>query len=82
MSEKIYGDGFYVSYANGRDIFGDWMNETALYDGDEWRILEGNWLDEYEPLVPRGLAACIEFYESKSGEFRSGYSVPVPNEES
>jgi hypothetical protein len=51
--------------------------ETALCMGGErshFLILKGDWRKEYEPLIPRGYDACVEFWKSKQAEHRSRWS--------
>lgn len=43
-------------------------DETALYDGKTWRILWGDWRKDYQKLAPKGVKACIKFYESMKPE--------------
>lgn len=75
------GDGFYVSF-NPDTSFGTlgFMgsyagSETALHDDKQWRILNGDWRSDYQELVPNGLQACIDFYESKRAEHRCNWST-------
>jgi len=75
------GDGFYVSFNpdTSFDFLGSLRSsagsETALYDDATWRILNGDWRSDYEVLVPNGLQACIDFYESKRAEHRCDWST-------
>ena len=51
--------------------------ETALYDGDTWYILTGDFRKEYEERFP-DLQKCLEFYESKKGKYRNSWSTDNP----
>lgn len=86
MTLKNKEENFYVSYLppNGFPGSGMWdsltgattTEETALYShvDRKWYILIGDWRKEYEDLLPKGYAACVEFYNSKKQEHNSTYS--------
>ena len=51
--------------------------ETALVvpnSTPKFRILDGDFRKQYEALVPKGLAACVEFYEKHKATARSDWS--------
>ena len=90
MSDKVFGISYHPNTALnpiGAEIT-KFMNlfrldkhdgeETALYDGKLWRILEGDFRSDYEKLVPRGLKTCIAFYDGKKAKYRSNYSTDEP----
>ena len=64
--DKIQGKGFLVSFAFGGS--GPTGTETALIKGKNYYILNGNWLEEYRPLVKKGYKACKEFFDSQKDE--------------
>jgi len=45
-------------------------NETAKY-----LVLNGDFREEYEAAVPKGLAACLAVYEKHKAECRSDWSM-------
>lgn len=81
-SKRLDGDGFYVSYAEtwrmGGFMAGDGDGiETALrrLDGrDGWMILNGDYREQYEKLVPQGYDACKRFYDQQSAHADSSWS--------
>lgn len=81
---SLEGDGFYISYNPcpgallGISFFAsdDGRPETALcYDG-RYDILNGDFRDSYERLVPQGLAACRAFYMQQSAHADSSWTTP------
>lgn len=52
--------------------------ETALCIDEggktKYLILNGDYRHEYEKLAPKGLKACLAFYEKKKGDARSSWS--------
>lgn len=71
-SYHLLGDGFWVSYTqvSGFDFMdsdggGD---ETALCDGKDYFILNGDYREEYLKLAPKGLAACKKFYDKQDSK--------------
>lgn len=76
----LKGDGFFISYnpapGSGFSLFASdgGGSETALCkDGDYW-ILNGDFRDQYEALVPSGFERCILYFESQKGEFGSSWT--------
>lgn len=66
QQERIDGDGFFISYViAGSGPTGD---ETALVTDGEYYILNGNWLEEYRPLVKKGLKACKKLFDKEKKE--------------
>lgn len=74
-NELLSGEGFFISYqdfSNGfiggvGGVFGpdDGKSpETALCKGGKFYILNGNFKEEYEKLVPEGYEACYAFYKA------------------
>lgn len=79
-NSTLNGDGFWVSFNPnpGTSLFGrdDDGPETALcYDG-RYDILNGDFRDAYERLVPQGLRACRAFYEQQSAHADSSWTTP------
>ena len=84
-NEILDGDNFFISYNSGLHqvipsfISDDGGAETALVNLDDpynkYRILNGDFREEYEKLVPLGFQACLEFYNTmiKKG-FNSSWS--------
>jgi hypothetical protein len=75
----IEGQGFWISYNPHTDTG---LAETALCQGEEntaYRILNGNHLEAYRPLVASGFQACLQKYDElvKSGVERSKWSDDV-----
>lgn len=73
---------FYLSYnpdpGSGFEMFqGDnGSSETALYTrvDDKFRILNGDFREEYEAAFPSGVDACLEVYNKHKAEKRSSWS--------
>lgn len=75
-----YLDGGYISYQPERKdnllediaemLTGDSTksDETALYDGDKWRVLWGDHREAYEQVIPKGMEACVELYKKLKPE--------------
>lgn len=78
----LEGDGFFISYNScpwaGVSIFESDTGgaETALVIENKYKILNGDFRKEYEKLAPKGLDACLKFYDEKKGEFGSSWSSP------
>ena len=56
---------FYISYNFGdRNIYG--CDTTAIVTGQyqHFYILDGNHLNKYKELLPRGLNACLEYFKN------------------
>jgi len=81
----LEADDFYISYApnagSGISFFGsdDGDVETALVKKNRdargtFYILNGDWREDYERLLPEGFDACKRFYEEKKDEHRSSWS--------
>ncbi len=56
------------------------QGETAIcvyepHSNKGYYMLNGDWRDDYEKLIDKGLDACLEFYESKKDEFGSSWST-------
>lgn len=61
QNKVIEGKGFHISYARaGSGPTGD---ETALVKGESYYILNGDWLERYRPLVPKGYKACKKLFD-------------------
>lgn len=75
----LNGKGFFISYnsnpGGGISMFdGDYgSDETAIVTDKGYSILNGDFREEYEKLVPEGLDACIDFYK-KHEEDKSSWS--------
>jgi hypothetical protein len=50
------------------------QEETALYDGSTWRILLGDFRDEYQKAWP-DWNECLAVYESHKAQHRSKWST-------
>lgn len=62
--DRIEGKGFLISFAFGGS--GPTGTETALIKNSEYFILNGNWIEEYRPLVKKGYKACKEFFDKNN----------------
>ena len=75
------GDGFYVSYnsnpCDGIPCFKSDTGgaETALCYGGEFKILNGDFRNDYETLAPQGLISCLEFYNKKKDKNGSSWTT-------
>lgn len=74
--EIIEGKDFYISYAvAGSGPTGD---ETALVRETKARrkfyILNGDWREQYRPLVKKGYRACKSFFDRHAPEHRNFWS--------
>ena len=70
---------FYISYNPGNymvSIFDSDMggDETALCNGQNFYILNGDFRKDYEELIEKGFDACKEFFDSKKEEYISSWS--------
>lgn len=79
-NDLLRGDGFYISYCPAPGAVmalfdsDDGGPETALcHDGCHF-ILNGDFREAYERLVPLGLEACKQFYEQQSAHAESRWS--------
>lgn len=75
----LEGAGFYISFnpcPGGGSFFGsdDGGPETALCEGDNFHILNGDYRAQYEKLLPQGLEACMRFYAQQSAHADSSWS--------
>lgn len=77
----IRGDGFYISYVMA--FSGPTGDETALVDGNynqndgltnTYYILNGDWLKEYQELVPKGYKECKKFFNAHKKEYLNFWS--------
>lgn len=77
----LHGDGFYISFnpspGCGVSFFSsdDGGPETALCYDDRFDILNGDFRDAYERLVPSGLDACKKFYAQQSAHADSSWTT-------
>lgn len=70
--EKIDGKGFFISYAiAGSGPTGD---ETALVHKNNYYILNGDWREEYRPLVKKGYKACKALFDANKDEHLNFWS--------
>jgi hypothetical protein len=70
--KRINGKGFFISYVvAGSGPTGD---ETALVKGNKFYILNGDWTEEYRPLVKKGYKTCKKFFDSKKDEYENFWS--------
>lgn len=70
----LKGDGFHVSYNPGNSSIVP-TEETALYDGKHWRILNGDFRKEYKASVKKGLDSCIKIYNKHKDKHCSAWST-------
>jgi len=68
--------GFFTDLANFIDPSRQLKDgeETALYDGENWYILEGDFRKNYLRAFPKGLEACKRVYERNKAK-RSNWST-------
>lgn len=70
--EVIKGRGFFISYAMaGSGPTGD---ETALVKGEKFYILNGDWREQYRPLVKKGYKACKDLYDKEKEDHQNFWS--------
>lgn len=70
--KTIDGKGFFISYTRvGSGPTGD---ETALVKGYKYYILNGNWLDRYAKLIPKGYKACKKLFDDNKDEYLNFWS--------
>jgi hypothetical protein len=80
-NQVLAGDGFYISYNETTIIFGSFFSsddvgpETALCYNGRFDILNGDFREAYERLVPEGLEACKRFYQQQSAHFASKWTT-------
>jgi len=89
-NEVLIGEGFFISYnsnpGGGFLVFqGDGgSDETALVNnGDpdnEYRILNGDFREEFEAIIDQGFEACLEFYNKREAENGSSWSTEKASE--
>ena len=86
----LEGSGFYISYnkRTGASEMRDSMTilanalggnvkdgeETALKDGEIWKILEGDYREEYEEAFP-SIVKCRAVYDKYKDKHRSNWST-------
>ena len=77
-NEVLHAEGFYLSYATGHamsvlSMFGsdNHSDETALVVDGEFYILNGDFRREYETLVPKGVDACMAFFNQHKSQASS-----------
>jgi hypothetical protein len=70
------GDEFYISFQPAASLFfsDQGQQETALCKDDEFYILNGDWRDEYQNLLPQGFDKCLEFFNFKKDKHGSSWS--------
>lgn len=80
-NEVLEGDGFYISYRGNTSVFGgmfagddNGQGETALSYKGEYKILNGDFREEYEKIANKGLKECLKFFKSKEKECKSTWS--------
>lgn len=60
-------------------LIGEGGEETALVDSTDenhkFRILRGNWCDDYERLIPMGFEACVDFFYTKKNQYGGQWST-------
>lgn len=72
------GGDFYISYAETAAM-GGWAGdgdgiETALCKDGHFHILNGDYREQYEKLLPDGFDACKRFYDQQSAHSDSRWS--------
>ncbi len=78
----LTGKGFYISYNSdlGAGFMGSFFGsddggpETALCKNGAFHILNGDYRNQYEKLVPLGWDACKKFYNQQSAHADSSWS--------
>lgn len=80
----LHGDGFYISY-NPDPCAGipflksdNGCDETALFDG-KYKILNGDFREDYERLAPQGLESCLKFYDKMKEKYDSSWTTGIKN---
>lgn len=78
----LNGPDFYISYNPNvnllEPLFSEddpvYGQETALVTAKGFRILNGDFRKEYEALVPKGLEACLAFFNSHKERYGSSWT--------
>jgi hypothetical protein len=77
----LQGEGFMISHATaaGLGILAffrgdDGTDETAIVAGGQYFILNGDYREVYEELAPKGLAACMAFFNENKEDNASSWS--------
>ena len=78
--DNTHDDSFLDVFEELGDLVGikTGQTETALVvpnSTPKFRILNGDFRKEYESLVPKGLGACVEFYEQNKAAHRSDWGT-------
>lgn len=79
----LRADGFHVSFKQvpGTDLVGSLFDsddggpETTLCKGGEYYVLNGDFRESYERLVPLGFDECKRFYDQQAAHCRSSWST-------
>lgn len=90
-TERLDGDGFFISYnpdtsqlgvdaLTGIDYAGDEPRETALCNWATTLILNGGCLQQYEDRVDDGYEACYQFYLAQKPTYGSTWSSDYDTE--
>ena len=53
------------------------VDETALSNGDDFFVLDGDFRKEYEEIIDQGFEKCYEFYTSNKKDFQSVFASDV-----
>jgi len=74
-----YGEGFFISFLPANvdlSIFSsdNGEAETAIVKDGKYYILNGDWREQYEPLIPLGFEACFILYKEHAKDCQSSWS--------
>ncbi len=84
----LMGDGFYVSYnalpwaspLGALFASDDLSDETALCYNGRFDVLNGDFREAYESLVPAGIAAYRQFYQQQAAHANSSWTTESDQE--
>jgi len=64
-NDVLPGEGFHISY-NDRDTrtYGDVTTALVVGENEKFLVLNGNHIEEYRPLIEKGLEACLEYFKA------------------
>ena len=84
-NELLESDGFYISYNSDPGMGFSFLqgdnksDETALVKEDDtdnqFRILNGDFREEFEAIIECGFEECLALYNKLSGDHDSSWSI-------
>lgn len=75
----LWGKDFYISFNPGMPFISAFAGdteegETALCKSGNFKILNGDFREQYEALIEKGYSACLEFFEANKAGKKSSWS--------